>query len=125
MTRWSRGRVVLLGDAGYCASPLSGQGAGLALVGAHVLAEELGRAEEGDGGHEGAFSRYEDRMRPFVTLNQALASENPGAAPPPRSLLSVSRTRSRSRAHANRDPSEEGSRSQRLFRGSRPRGPGP
>ncbi|WP_446040443.1 FAD-dependent monooxygenase [Streptomyces sp. SID1121] len=78
MGRWSRGRVVLLGDAGYCASPLSGQGTGLALVGAHVLAEELGRAGEGDGGHAGAFSRYEDRMRPFVTLNQALATENPG-----------------------------------------------
>jgi 2-polyprenyl-6-methoxyphenol hydroxylase-like FAD-dependent oxidoreductase len=41
MARWSRGRVVLVGDAGYCASPMSGQGTSLALIGAYVLAGEL------------------------------------------------------------------------------------
>ncbi|NUT09302.1 MAG: hypothetical protein HOQ38_02420 [Nonomuraea sp.] len=77
MDRWSAGRVTLVGDAGYCASPLSGQGTSLALVGAYVLAEELGANPEG------AFDRYERRMRPFVEVNQALALENPGmpAAP--------------------------------------------
>ena len=30
----SQGRVTLVGDAGYCASPLSGMGTSLALVGA-------------------------------------------------------------------------------------------
>jgi 2-polyprenyl-6-methoxyphenol hydroxylase-like FAD-dependent oxidoreductase len=50
-------------DAGYCASPLSGQGTSLALVGAYVLAEELGR------GFDGALDRYEARMRPFAELN--------------------------------------------------------
>src|SRR4051812_30044930 len=74
MDSWTRGRVALLGDAGYCPSPLSGQGTSLALVGAHVLAAEL--AATGD--HRVAFARYEDRMRPFVALNQALATENPG-----------------------------------------------
>ncbi|MEQ0559046.1 FAD-dependent oxidoreductase [Amycolatopsis sp. NEAU-NG30] len=72
LDRWSSGRVVLVGDAGYCASALSGQGTSLALVGAYVLAQELGRAE-----HEEAFAAYERRMRPFVALNQALATENP------------------------------------------------
>ncbi|MDQ7808164.1 FAD-dependent monooxygenase [Amycolatopsis sp. A133] len=72
LDRWSAGRVVLVGDAGYCASPLSGQGTSLALVGAYVLAQELGRA-----GYEEAFAAYERRMRPFVELNQALATENP------------------------------------------------
>ncbi|MEU4219013.1 FAD-dependent monooxygenase [Actinoplanes sp. NPDC026623] len=72
MDTWSRGRVTLLADAGYCASPMSGQGTSLALVGAYVLAEELAR------GIEGAFARYEARMRPFAELNQALATENPG-----------------------------------------------
>ncbi|RJL33482.1 FAD-dependent monooxygenase [Bailinhaonella thermotolerans] len=72
LDRWSEGRVVLLGDAGYCASPLSGQGTSLALVGAYVLADELGRDPEE------ALTRYEKRMRPFVELNQALATENPG-----------------------------------------------
>ncbi|MGW6710529.1 FAD-dependent monooxygenase [Streptomyces sp. NPDC054956] len=75
MDHWSRGRVALLGDAGYCPSPLSGQGTSLALVGAHVLADCLAR-ERGD--HRAAYARYERRMRPFVTLNQALATENPG-----------------------------------------------
>lgn len=73
MDRWTTGRIALVGDAGYCASPLSGQGTSLALVGAYVLAQELGRAE-----HEEAFAAYETRMRPFVALNQALATENPG-----------------------------------------------
>ncbi|MET8852458.1 FAD-dependent monooxygenase [Amycolatopsis sp. NPDC004625] len=77
LDRWSAGRVVLVGDAGYCASALSGQGTSLALVGAYVLAQELGRA-----GHEDAFAAYETRMRPFVALNQALATENAeGPAP--------------------------------------------
>ncbi|MFG1942758.1 FAD-dependent monooxygenase [Nonomuraea sp. NPDC048826] len=74
MDTWSHGRVTLLGDAGYCASPLSGQGTSLALVGAYVLAAELAAAPD----HTTALSRYEERMRPFATLNQALATENPG-----------------------------------------------
>ncbi|WP_052866701.1 FAD-dependent monooxygenase [Streptomyces niger] len=69
LDRWTTGRVALVGDAGYCPSPLSGQGTGLALVGAYVLADELGRA---DTGHAAAFERYEARMRPFVARNQAL-----------------------------------------------------
>ncbi|MFJ8434136.1 FAD-dependent monooxygenase [Kitasatospora sp. NPDC094019] len=75
---WSVGRTVLLGDAGYCASPLSGQGTSLALVGAYVLAQELERAREAGADHRAALGSYERRMRPFVTLNQALATENPG-----------------------------------------------
>ncbi|MFE1775408.1 FAD-dependent monooxygenase [Streptomyces sp. NPDC059008] len=75
MDQWSRGRVALLGDAGYCPSPLSGQGTSLALVGAHVLADCLA---QDNGDHRTAYARYERRMRPFVTLNQALATENPG-----------------------------------------------
>lgn len=76
MDRWTRGRTALVGDAGYCPSPLSGQGTSLALAGAYVLAEELGRA----GDPSAAFGRYDARMRPFVTLNQALATDSPGQA---------------------------------------------
>lgn len=93
MDQWSRGRVVLLGDAGYCASPLSGQGTSLALVGARVLADALAAAR-GSGGEAGgagaAFARYEEVMRPFVALNQALATENPGG---PASEESVARAK--------------------------------
>ena len=46
METWSEGRVTC-GDAGYCASPLSGMGTSLALVGAYVLAGELGPAGDG------------------------------------------------------------------------------
>ena len=69
MERWSQGRVVLVGDAGYCASPMSGQGTSLALIGAYVLAGELAAAS---GNYRTAFDRYEKEMRPFVTLNQDL-----------------------------------------------------
>lgn len=71
---WSHGRVVLLGDAAHCPSPLSGQGSSLALVGAYVLADELGAADDPGA----ALARYERRVRPFAELNQALATENPG-----------------------------------------------
>ncbi len=62
MDSWTNGRVALVGDAGYCASPLSGQGTSLALVGAYVLAQELGED----------FGAYEQRMRPFVEANQEI-----------------------------------------------------
>jgi 2-polyprenyl-6-methoxyphenol hydroxylase-like FAD-dependent oxidoreductase len=66
-----------LGDAGYCASPLSGQGTSVAMVGAYVLGEELRKA--GDD-FPMAFGRYEERMRPFVSANQAIATAAPAEA---------------------------------------------
>ena len=69
MSSWSQGRVVLAGDAAHCASPFSGQGTSLALVGALVLARELERTPTD---MARAFAAYEQRMRPFVDLNQAL-----------------------------------------------------
>ena len=69
LDRWSRGRVVLLGDAGYCPTPLTGLGTSLAIVGAYVLAGELAAAE---GDHRIAFARYESIMRPYVTSSQQL-----------------------------------------------------
>jgi 2-polyprenyl-6-methoxyphenol hydroxylase-like FAD-dependent oxidoreductase len=69
MPHWTRGRVALVGDAGYSPSPASGQGTSLAMVGGYVLAQELGRSPRD---HAAAFARYEARMRPFVEKNQAL-----------------------------------------------------
>ncbi|WP_223623703.1 FAD-dependent monooxygenase [Microbacterium sp. EST19A] len=69
MDEWTRRRVALLGDAGYCGSPLTGMGTSLALVGAYVLAGELGRAR---GDHAAAFRRYEQIMRPYVTAAHTL-----------------------------------------------------
>ncbi|GAA4538716.1 FAD-dependent monooxygenase [Pseudonocardia xishanensis] len=69
MDRWSSGRVALLGDAAFSSSPMSGQGTGLALVGAYLLAGELAAAcwdpEQG-------FAAYEARMRAFVEANQEI-----------------------------------------------------
>jgi 2-polyprenyl-6-methoxyphenol hydroxylase-like FAD-dependent oxidoreductase len=71
MNRWSAGRSVLLGDAAYCASPLSGMGTGMAVVGAYVLAGELAEA---DGDFALAFDRYEALMRDFVKKCQGIAA---------------------------------------------------
>lgn len=73
MERWSKGRVALLGDAAYCASPASGQGTSLALVGAYVLAGELAAA---GGDHEVAFEAYQREMAVFVEENQKLGPAN-------------------------------------------------
>ncbi len=70
MDSWTKGRVALLGDAGYCASPFSGQGSNLALVGAYILAGELKSAE---GDYSVAFKRYNELMRPFVDASQDVA----------------------------------------------------
>ncbi|GCE10699.1 FAD-dependent monooxygenase [Tengunoibacter tsumagoiensis] len=70
MERWSKGRIALVGDAGYCPSPLSGQGTNLALVGAYVLAGELAAAA---GEYQTAFARYEEKMRGYVEKNQKAA----------------------------------------------------
>jgi len=69
MKSWTKGRVALLGDAGYCASPLSGQGNNLALVGAYILAGELKQA---DGNYTRAFNRYNELLHSFVEANQKL-----------------------------------------------------
>ncbi|WP_067697255.1 FAD-dependent monooxygenase [Nocardia jejuensis] len=69
MDRWSSGRVGLLGDAAFSSSPMSGQGTGLALVGAYLLAGELAAA---DWDPEAGFAAYEKRMRSFVEANQEI-----------------------------------------------------
>ncbi|WP_204079691.1 FAD-dependent monooxygenase [Mycobacterium riyadhense] len=77
MDRWSSGRVALVGDAGYCASPLSGMGTSLALVGAYVLAGELGQGAD----IPAALDRYETVMRPYVDRCQKLPNGIDGYVP--------------------------------------------
>lgn len=67
MNSWTKGRIALIGDAGYCPSPLSGQGNNLAFVGAYILAGELNAA---NGNYTQAFTRYNALLRPFVDANQ-------------------------------------------------------
>jgi 2-polyprenyl-6-methoxyphenol hydroxylase-like FAD-dependent oxidoreductase len=70
MPRWSDGRAVLLGDAGYCPALLSGHGSTLAMMGAYVLAGEL-KVALGD--HKLAFAQYEQVFRPIVSRVQKQA----------------------------------------------------
>ena len=69
MDRWSTGRVALLGDAAFSASPMSGAGTGLALVGAYLLAGELASSGWDP---EAGFAAYEERMRDYVEANQEM-----------------------------------------------------
>jgi 2-polyprenyl-6-methoxyphenol hydroxylase-like FAD-dependent oxidoreductase len=67
---WSRRRVTLVGDAGYCPGPAVGGSTSLAVLGAYVLAGELAKA---DGDHLRAFAAYELAMREPVHLSRAFA----------------------------------------------------
>jgi 2-polyprenyl-6-methoxyphenol hydroxylase-like FAD-dependent oxidoreductase len=58
---WSRGRIALVGDAASCLS-LFGGGSSNAIIGAQILAKELGAARD----HRTAFARYEQQHRPLV-----------------------------------------------------------
>ncbi|MCX5151014.1 MULTISPECIES: FAD-dependent monooxygenase [unclassified Streptomyces] len=69
MDSWSNGRTALIGDAAWCASPASGAGAELALVGAYRLAGELAAA---GGDHRVAFARYDAVHRPLVDRKQQI-----------------------------------------------------
>lgn len=85
MDRWSQGRVALVGDAGYCCSPLSGQGTSVALLGAYVLAGELKAA--GDD-YELGFANYHREFHDYVKRNQWLVVDNiPGGAPIPQEVF--------------------------------------
>ncbi|KAJ4415014.1 hypothetical protein N0V82_007596 [Gnomoniopsis sp. IMI 355080] len=69
LDKWHKGRVVLLGDAGYCPSPNSGMGTTTALVGCYILAGELMRHGKDVGA---ALEGYERVLRPFVEEAQTL-----------------------------------------------------
>jgi 2-polyprenyl-6-methoxyphenol hydroxylase-like FAD-dependent oxidoreductase len=89
MDRWSRGRVALVGDAGYCCSPLSGQGTSVALLGAYILAGELKSAShDGTADHERGFANYQREFGDYVQRNQWLVVDNiPGGAPIPQEVF--------------------------------------
>ena len=68
MPSWTKGRVALVGDAAYCASPASGMGGSLAIVGAAALAEALQQHGED---YALAFEAYNTGLRPFIEEVQA------------------------------------------------------
>lgn len=74
MDAWSAGRVVLVGDAGYCVSPATGQGTTVAMAAAYVLAGELA-AHHGD--LAAGVAAYEAELRHYVVRNQDSALRPP------------------------------------------------
>jgi len=70
---YSRGRVCLIGDAAWCASPRSGMGTSLAVVGAYVLAHEL-RAAGDD--YAAGFAEYQRLLAPYVARCQKVAVDS-------------------------------------------------
>ena len=70
MRRWWSRRIALVGDAAACPSFLAGEGAGLAMIEAYVLAGELQRHRND---YARAFASYDGRLRDFVEAKQRAA----------------------------------------------------
>lgn len=66
LNRWSQGRVVLLGDSAWCMTLHSGQGSGMGIAGAELLARLLTEA----GSMPAALGTWEQKLRPLVTRHQ-------------------------------------------------------
>lgn len=67
LPKWSQNRVVLLGDAAWAPTPLTGQGNQLAIIGGWVLAQEMSRNRS-----PAAFEAYERRLRSYVESSQQI-----------------------------------------------------
>ncbi|KAK0609527.1 hypothetical protein B0T17DRAFT_501512 [Bombardia bombarda] len=88
---WSRnGRVVLVGDAAHCPTASTGMGTSSAMIGAYILAGEIGRhCGRGDDGSRGeqhrvkdglamALKAYDDKFQPFMKRVQKGLSRDTG-----------------------------------------------
>lgn len=90
MDSWTHGRVTLAGDAAYCPSVNTGMGTTSGIVGAYVLAGEIGRhcgspnGEDADGGNsskdslKAALKAYEEKFQPFMQQVQEGVLEDKG-----------------------------------------------
>lgn len=69
MPVWHKGRVCLIGDAGFCPTPASGVGASMAMAAAYILAKYLSEAEN----YSNALADYDRYMHPYVKRAQSSA----------------------------------------------------
>ncbi|QFY10191.1 FAD-dependent oxidoreductase [Nonomuraea phyllanthi] len=82
--RWSKGRVVLLGDAAWCVTLFAGYGSSLAVGGA----DRLGAALERDGDDVlAALAEWEAELRPEAEKKQKLGRRVKGVYAPRNPLL--------------------------------------
>lgn len=70
MDAWTKGRVGLLGDAAACPSLIAGEGAGLALAAAYVLAGEI---HQHGANLDKALAHYQQRLKPYIARKQNYA----------------------------------------------------
>lgn len=73
---WQRGRIGLVGDAGYCPAPAVGGGTSLAIATAYILAGEL--AANGPDG----LRSYETKVRQMVDRSRAIGPKVMGSIIP-------------------------------------------
>lgn len=73
LEHWSQGRVALVGDAAHCPSANTGMGTTSSMVGAYILAGEIGKhcgATIAEGsvtdGLAAALKEYEEKFQPFM-----------------------------------------------------------
>ncbi|HEU4716631.1 MAG TPA: FAD-dependent monooxygenase [Bacteroidia bacterium] len=71
--QWHKNRVVLIGDAAFCITLLSGQGSSMAMTAAYVLSEQLEKHRDD---YETAFTEYEKSLRPMIEKMQKKAVGN-------------------------------------------------
>jgi 2-polyprenyl-6-methoxyphenol hydroxylase-like FAD-dependent oxidoreductase len=78
---WSKGRVVLVGDAAHCPTAVTGMGTTAAMVGTYILAGEIEKHCGRAGGNKEALplalKEYEQKHRPFITNLQKGVAEGP------------------------------------------------
>ncbi|MFK7734171.1 MAG: FAD-dependent monooxygenase, partial [Pseudomonadales bacterium] len=82
-TDWHNGRVVLLGDAVHATTPHLGQGAGMAIEDAIVLAEEIDKAATTTEAFSSYQSRRQQRCKYIVDASLAICRGQLGQAPAP------------------------------------------
>jgi 2-polyprenyl-6-methoxyphenol hydroxylase-like FAD-dependent oxidoreductase len=78
---WHKGRVVLLGDAVHATTPHLGQGAGMAIEDAIVLAEEIGRRDTPEAALAAFRERRFERCKYIVDASLALCRGQLGTGP--------------------------------------------
>ena len=72
MNSWTKGRIALVGDAGYCPSPAAGMGGSVAILGAAALGDAF---EKHPDDLAAAFQEYNESFSPVIEGIQAQAVE--------------------------------------------------
>jgi 2-polyprenyl-6-methoxyphenol hydroxylase-like FAD-dependent oxidoreductase len=78
---WHKGRIVMLGDAVHATTPHLGQGAGMAIEDALVLADELAVADAPEPAFTAYRARRFERCRYIVEASRAICFGQIGKGP--------------------------------------------